>query len=107
GHRLLDQKESRDVPLFGVLRGGALVAHLSNSCGLSRISPANIVSDPSAPDTRAILTRVAAHASAPVSGSVTAARIAIGFAPRLLAYRVNVSCPWPIGIATASSARPG
>src|SRR5262245_8116610 len=35
------------------------------------------------------------------------ARMPIGFAPRLLAKRVNVPCPCPTGIATMSGAIPG
>src|SRR6516165_619540 len=53
------------------------------ACGLSRISPANIINVPSPSPTRAIRTRVAAQASAPVSGSATGARMPIGFTPRL------------------------
>src|SRR5262245_806570 len=63
---------------------------------------------PSLSPARAILTRVAAHAGGePAASTVSGARIAIGFVPRLLAYRVNVSCPLPTGIATTSGAIPG
>ena len=54
-----------------------------------------------------IFTRVAAQASCPVAGSAIGARMASGLAPRPLAYRVNVPCPCPTGIATASGPMPG
>src|ERR1051325_2516705 len=66
-----------------------------------------MINDPSASPTRDTLTRVAAHASAPVSASVDAARISIGFVPRLLAYLVKFSWPCPTGMATTSGAMPG
>src|SRR5438874_11228323 len=53
------------------------------SNGFSRIPPANRTSLPG--PTRAIFTRVAAQANAPVSDSTIGARIWSGFAPRRLA----------------------
>jgi hypothetical protein len=52
--------------------------------GSSRNSPANKTNSPFSP-AFVILTRVAAHASARVSGSSSGASIDIGFAPRPLA----------------------
>src|SRR5262249_20168601 len=56
----------------------------SNSKGFSRSSPAaeKSTSLPSGSPTRAILTRVAAQASAPVVASATGARMSTGFCPR-------------------------
>src|SRR5262245_24960267 len=59
--------------------------HRTPSFGRSRISPANRISSPVASCTRAMRTRVAAHARAPVAGSVSAASSLIGFWPRPLA----------------------
>jgi len=63
----------------------AISYRTSRSCGFSYFSPANKIRLPSASAARAILTRVAAHASDPVSVSVIGARMLTGFAPRLLA----------------------
>src|SRR5262249_345551 len=75
-----------------------------SSSGCSRFSPAKRISCFRPSPTRVIRTRVAAHASVPVASSVSGARIAIGLAPRPLAYRVKVSWPCPVGMATTSGA---
>src|SRR2546428_2576487 len=69
---------------------GPFVSHFvqrrSSSAGKRLIPPAKTISLPcSAPPTGASLTRVAAQASAPVSRSVSGARMESGFAPRPLA----------------------
>src|SRR5216684_3979814 len=109
--RRLHVADRRDV-VFRVTRGHARAAAVaaieidrhapsvchyrtSPPCGCSRSSAPNRINRPSASPARAMRTRVAAQASAPVSGSETGASTPIGFSPRPLANRVYVSCPCP------------